>query len=147
MKFDFQQFLYAAALTAVLLVVILLAMAIYQTFLEPLRKRRKVDQLLKYSGEYLRRALLLKERTDQQTSWGWGQWMRVLGAERMARMQTLMLQADVYQSPGSFWGQFLFLDLAACCIFYMLTKKLWVALLIAVTLASLPYFYLKMKKN
>jgi tight adherence protein B len=147
MNFDFQQFLYAAALTAVLLVVILLAMAIYQTFLEPFHKRRKVDQLLKYSGEYLRRALLLKERTDQQTSWGWGQWMRVLGTERMARLQTLMLQADVYQSPGSFWGQFLLLDLAACCIFYMLTENLWVMLLIAVTLASLPYFYLRMKKN
>lgn len=147
MNFDFQQFLYAAALTAVLLVVILLAMAIYQTFLEPLRKRRKVDQLLKYSGEYLRRALLLKERTDQHTSWGWGQWMRVLGTERMARLQTLMLQADVYQSPGSFWGQFLLLDLAVCCIFYMLTENFWLMLLVAVTLASLPYFYLRMKKN
>jgi len=147
MNFDFQQFLYAATLTAVLLAVILLVMAIYQTFLEPLRKRRKVAQLLKDSGEYLRRALLLKERTDQQASWGWGQWMRVLGTERMTRIQTLMLQADVYQTPGSFWGQFLLLDLAACCIFYMLTQNLLVALLIAVTLASLPYFYLKMKKN
>lgn len=147
MNFGFQQFGYAAILTIVLLAVILLVMAIYQAFLEPLRKRRKVAQLLKDSGEYLRRALLLKERTDQQARLGWGQWMRVLGTERLARIETLMLQADIYQSPGSFWGQFLFLDLAACFIFSLLTKNLWLVLLIAVTLASLPYLYLKMKKN
>jgi tight adherence protein B len=147
MNFSFQQLLYAAILTAVPLAVLLLATAIYHSFLEPLRKRRKVDQLLKDSGEYMRRALFLKERTDQQAGLGWGQWMKVLGSGRLARIQTLMLQADVYQTPGRFWGQFLLLDLAACFIFYMLTKNLWVVLLIAVTLASLPYFYLVMKKN
>jgi tight adherence protein B len=147
MKYSFAQILYAAALTAVLLAVILLIMAIYQTFLEPFRKRRKVDNLLKDSGEYMRRALLLKERTDQEARLGWGQWMKILGAERIARIETLMLQADVYQSPGSFWGQFLILDLAACVIFYMITHSLWVVLAVAVAMATLPYFYLKMKKT
>ncbi len=147
MNLDLKQILYAAALTAVLMAVILLVMAIYQVFLEPIRKRHKVDQILKDNSEYLRRARLLKERTDDQANWGWGQWMRVLGPGRMARIQTLMLQADVYQTPGNFWGQFLLLDLGTCLVFYMLTRDLMMVCLIAAALTPLPYLYLKMKKN
>jgi peptidoglycan/LPS O-acetylase OafA/YrhL len=60
MSFTLGEFWYALGLTVALIAVILLGMALYQFIVVPVRKRRKIKELLK-EGEYLRRIQILKE--------------------------------------------------------------------------------------
>ncbi len=138
---------YAVVLTAILLAIILLAVAIYQFFLEPIRKRRRVNQRLTESGEYMRRSQILKERSGAQTGWRMILLGKILGDERLVRVQRYMLQADVYHDPGRFWGKVLLIDLGGLIVGYWALRNGLLALLIAAVLAALPCLYLRWKKR
>jgi tight adherence protein B len=144
MAFTSREIIYAVALTAILLAVILLAMAIYQYFLEPARKRKKINQRLNETGEYMRRIEILKERSKDQA----GQRLikKILGTKRVTELQTFMLQADVYKDPGSFWGQVLLIVIVIALVTWWITKNPLLALVAGGAAGLLPYFYLKWKK-
>ena len=144
MSFTSRENIYAVALTAILLAVILLVLAIYQYFLEPARKRRKINQRLSESGEYMRRIQILKERSGEQA--GQKVLKKILGPNRFAELQTLMLQADVYKDPGSFWGRVLLAAGGVVVLAWALSKNPLLALLTGVGAVILPFLYLKWKK-
>ena len=146
MIFTSRELGYAIVLTTVLLAIILLAVAVYQFFLEPVRKRRRVDLRLNDGGEYLRRAQILKERSGDKETWGLRLLKSIGGARLLDRVQTLMLQADIYQDPGRFWNRILIIILVASLAGFWFFRSALVALLIAAVLAVLPFLYLARKK-
>jgi tight adherence protein B len=143
--FTLAEFWYAAALTATLVAVILLFMAIYEFFIVPARKRRKITKLLK-EGEHLRRIQILKERSGDQWDWRVNVWKSVLGAKRFDKLQTLMLQADVLVNPGAFLNWVVLVSLAGLGGGIWFLDNLLVGLFIALGLGMLPFLYLKWKK-
>ena len=143
--FTLREFWYAAALTASLVAVILLFMAIYEFFIVPVQKRRKIAQLLK-EGEHLRRIQILKERSEDQGDWRLVFWKRVLGGKRVANLQGLILQADFLVSPGAFLNRVLLVSLGGLGLGFWFLGSLLMGLLIALGLAILPILYLKWKK-
>lgn len=143
--FTLQEFWYAAALTASMVAVILLFMAIYEFFIVPVQKRRKITQLLK-EGEHLRRIQILKERSDDRWDWGRVFWKSVLRPNLFDRLQTLLLQADFLVNPGTFLNRILLVSLAGLGVGFWFLGDLRFGLLIALGLGILPFLYLKWKK-
>jgi tight adherence protein B len=98
-----RDFYFAAVLSVILVTVILLALAVYQCLIEPSRKRRKVSRRLSEGQEnYLQRIQILKEGSGEQTGWWLKSLTKLLGEKRLAKLQSLMLQADIYRHPGVF---------------------------------------------
>ena len=143
--FTYGELWYAAALTTSLVAVILLFMAVYEFFIVPARKRRKIAQLLK-EGEHLRRIQILKDRSDDRWDWQVVVWEKILGVRRFNELQTLMLQADVFASLGTFQTWVLLVSLAGLGLGFWFMGSLLLGLLIALGLAILPILYLKWKK-
>ncbi len=137
----------AIILTTVLLAVILLAVALNQFLLEPRRRRKKINQRLTDSDEYLRRAQILKDRSKDQQGWALIILKRLVGHERLAKLQTLMLQADVYQNPGQFWIIALLIDCAGVLISYLAFRSILATLLCGAALGALPILYLKWQRK
>jgi tight adherence protein B len=147
MTFTFREFWYALALTAVLVAFILLATGVYQLILEPVRKRKKATQRVNDAENFLMRVQTLKDRADRQKGWGQGLMTSILGLNRMTRLQQLMLQADVYRSPWSFWGPILLVDVAVSVIAYLVIESFVMAFLFALIVMVLPYCFLKVRKG
>lgn len=143
--FTHGEFWYAAGLSATMVAIILLAMAINQAIVVPVRKRRKITQLLR-EGEHLRRIQILKERSGDPWDWRQVALKRVLGARRLNNLQTRMLQADVFTNPETFMSRVLLVSLAGFGVgFWILGNSLF-GLLIASVLLILPFLYLTWKK-
>ncbi len=143
--FTLAEFWYAAALAATLVAVILLGMALYEFIVVPVQKRRKIAQLLK-EGEHLRRIQILKERSGDQWDWRQVLWKRIVGANRIDQLQTLMLQADVLANPGTLLNWIFLISLAGFGVGFWFLKNPLLGLLIALGLGILPFLYLKWKK-
>jgi tight adherence protein B len=145
MSFSLGELWKAAILSAVLVAVILLVMAIYQFFIEPSRKRRKISQRLS-EGEHFRRIQILNERSGNQTGWHVFLLKKVLGSERLNRLQTLMLQADVYRNSGTFLSWVFLVALAGFGVIYLALGSILLGMVIGVGLGTLPFLYLRWRK-
>jgi tight adherence protein B len=136
----------AAVLSAVLVAAILLLLAIYRIFIEPSRRRRKISQRLS-QGEHFRRIQILKERSGNQTGWYQILLKKILGPNRLARLQTLMLQADIYRKPGTFLSWVGLAALGGFGVGFLALSSILLGLVIGGGLGLLPFFYLKWKKT
>jgi tight adherence protein B len=142
-----RDFWYASVLSATLVAVILLMMAIYQFFIEPSRRRRKVSRRLNEGQQnYLRQIQILKEGATLPPGW-WSRLLnKLLGANRLAKLRSRMLQADIYYSPGFFlmWSfYFSFLGFLAGA---WVLRNTSIAIL-GCGLGILPYLYLKRQRK
>jgi tight adherence protein B len=142
-----RDFWYAAVLSAILVAVILLVMAVHQLVLEPGRKRRKVSRRLgKGFQKQLERVQILKAGVNEKTGW-WGRLLgKWWGPDRLAKLRIRMQQADIHQSPGHFvmWSVYLsFLGLLAG---FWVLKSPMLGLALAGSLALVPHFYLHRKR-
>jgi tight adherence protein B len=145
MSFTVREFWYAAGLAATLVAVIMLGMGIYQFIVVPFHKRRKITQLLK-DGEHLRRIQILKERSGDQREWSMVLWKKVMGANLYDKLQTLMLQADVFASPRTFMNVVLLASLAGFGVGFWGLKEVLFGLVFALGLGILPFLHLIWKK-
>lgn len=145
MSFSLADLWKAATLSAVLVAVILLFMAIYQFFIEPRRRRQKITQRMN-AGEYSRRIQILKERSGNQTGWFHIVLHKVLGSDRLTRLQTLMLQADIYQDPGTFLIWVFLGALGGFGVGYFVLRSISLGLVIGGGLGLLAFWYLKWKR-
>ena len=145
-SFSFGDLWKAAILSAVLVTVILLVMAISQFFIEPSRKRRKISQRLS-SGEHFRRIQILKERSDNQTGWRHSLLKKVLGPNQLAHLQMLMLQADIYRNPRTFLGWVCLAALGGFGVGFLAQRSILLGLVIGIGLGAVPFLYLRWKRT
>jgi tight adherence protein B len=145
MSFSLGELWKAAILSAVLVAVILLFMAIYRFFIEPSRKRRKISRRLS-EGEHFQRIKILKERSSHQTGLYQVVLGKVLGSNRLARLQTLMLQADLYWNPVSFLGWVFLVALAGFGGVFWVLRSILLGLVVGGGLGTLPFIYLRWRK-
>ncbi len=142
-----RDFYYAGALSVILAAVILLAVGVYQLLIEPRRKRLKVDRRLREGHQnYLRRIQILREESYKPEGWGAKLLIKILGENRLARLRSHMLQADVCRSPGSFLMWSFFCALAG----WLLGRWMLGGVLlgsIGCILGILPYLYIQRKKG
>jgi tight adherence protein B len=143
--FTLREFWYAAALTATMVAAILFFMAVYEFFIVPVRRRRKITQLLK-EGELVRRVQILKERSEDQRDWRLVFWKTVLGADLFIKLHTLLLQADFLVNPGTFMSRVLLISLAGFGLSFWFLENFLIGLLIALGLGILPFLFLRWKK-
>jgi tight adherence protein B len=143
-----KDFWYALILAVILVAVILIFMATYQFLIEPERRRRKLNRRLNEGYEKrLEKIEILKEQSEDMTGW-WPKLLRaVLGQSRITRLRTLILQADVNQTPATFLKWSFILALAGFLVSFLVLKTSLFGLLIGPGLAIIPFFYLKLKKQ
>jgi tight adherence protein B len=139
---------YAVVLSSTLVAVILGFMAIYQFFIEPKRRQRKINRRLSEGyEERLAKIQILKERSEAQSGW-WAKLTKtVLGQDRMARLRTLILQADMSQDPTTFLKRSLMLVLAGSFAGFLVLQSFLAALLLGTGLGTVPFFHLKWKRR
>jgi tight adherence protein B len=139
---------YAVILAVVLVAVILLIMAIYQVLIEPARKREKVNRRLReVYQERLQQIRILKERLEKPTGW-WPKLLKILvGEKRLARLKTRMLQADIHQDPGTFIRFSLMLVALGLAIGSLLFRNNILGLGLGGALGTVPFYYIKAKKQ
>jgi tight adherence protein B len=139
---------YAIALSGILVGVILLVMGAYYLFIAPLRSRQKiVERLEEASDEHLRRVQILKAELDRHENWLLSFFKRLLGQKYLTRIQSHLLQGDIYWTPSTFLLLVLGLGLAGFIIGnWIIDRFLW-ALLLMLGLGSLPLLYLRRKKK
>jgi tight adherence protein B len=98
-----RDFWYAVVLSVILVAVILLVVAIYQFLIEPSHKRRKLSRRLGEGQQnYFRQIQILKEGSGESAGWWLKLLTKLLGEKRLAKLRSLMLQADIYRHPGFF---------------------------------------------
>jgi tight adherence protein B len=138
---------YAGVLAVVLVAVILLIMAIYHFFIEPARKRQKVNRRLSEGyHERLQRIQILKERSENPKDW-WTKLVKfIVGEKRLAKLKTRMLQADIHQDPGTFLRISLYPLALGFFIGFFFLKNALLGLLLGCALGSIPFFYIKWKR-
>jgi tight adherence protein B len=146
MSFSLGDLWKAAILSAVLVAGILLVMAFYQSFIEPSRRRRKISQRLS-EGEHFRRIQILKERSDNQTGWLHIVLKNLLGQNRLARLQMLMLQADIYRNSEAFLSWVFLFALGGFGVGFLALQSILSGLAIGGGVGVLPFLYLRWKKN
>lgn len=139
---------YAGVLSVILVAVILLIMAIYQFLIEPGRKRQKVNRRLSEGyQERFQRIQILKERSGKQA----GVWPKLLkiffGEKRLAKLKTRMMQADIHQDPGTFISISLYPVALGLLIGFFFLKNTALGLLLGCALGTIPFFYLKWKRQ
>ncbi len=142
-----KDFYYAAFLSIILVAVILLALGIHQFLIEPRRKRRKVSRRLSEGHQnYLQQIQILKEESAAPTGWGSKLLLKLLGENRLAKLRSQMLQADICRSPGNFlmWSSFLVI-LGWLAAKWMLASTLMGAA--GCSLGILPYLYIQRRRR
>ena len=139
---------YAGVLAVVLVAVILLIMAIYQFLIEPARKRQKVNRRVSEGyQERFQRIQILKERSGNQAGW-WPKLVKlILGEERLTKLKTRMLQADIHQDPGTFVRISLYPVALGLVIGFLFLKNTALGLLVGCALGTIPFFYIKWKRQ
>jgi tight adherence protein B len=145
MSFTLGEFWYALGLTVALIALILLGMALYQFIVVPVRKRRKIKKLLG-EEEFLRRIQILKESGDQG-DWRLGFLKKIIGPDRFGKLQTLMLQADIFVNPGAFTGWLLLVSLTGFGLGFWFLGSFLIGICIALGIGVLPFFYILWKKK
>lgn len=141
----FRDFWYAMILSASLAAGILLFAVIYYWFIVPLRQRRKIKQLLKEAG-VRKRLQILKERRDDKEGGAYTLIRGLIGARRLTRLQTLMLQADVFLRPTTLVSWMLFLSLGGVLLGFWVLRNILLGALLGVGFLILPLVYLRWKK-
>ena len=138
----------AMVLSAILVAVILLFMAIYHFLIEPRRRQQKINRRLKEGYERrLEKIQILKEQSDDLSGW-WGQLLKMLlGRNRLARLGTLILQADVNKTPAAFLKLSSLLALAGFIVSFLLKNSLFLAIFLGAGLGIIPFIYLMHKKR
>ena len=139
---------YAGVLAVVLVAVILLFMAIYHFFIEPARKRQKVNRRLSEGHhERLQRIQILKERSENPKDW-WTKLIKfIVGEKRLAKLKTHMLQADINQDPGTFLRIILYPFALGFLIGFFFLNNAVLGLVLGCALGSIPFFYIKWKRK
>jgi tight adherence protein B len=146
MKFTLGELWYSAILSATLVAVLLFATSIYHFIIVPARQRRKVSRRLTEEMEHLRRIQILKEQKTEKKTWQKTLLNRVLGANRFEKLQTLLLQADLYKDAGSFLSFVLLICAAGFLVGFLLLGNILVGFLIAAGVGTVPFWYLKWNK-
>jgi tight adherence protein B len=142
-----RDFWYAAVLSAILVAVILLVMAVHQLVLEPGRKRRNVNRRLgKGFQKHLERVQILKSGKTEKTGWGAKLLEKLVGLQRVARLRSLMMQADIHQPPGTFLMWCFYLSFSGLLAGIWLAKSALMGLLLGGGLLMIPALYLQRKK-
>ena len=147
MAFTLSELWYAAILTATLVAIILLATAIYHFIIVPVRKRRKVNRRLTEEMELLRRVQILKEKSKDTKNWRGTLFNKLLGAERFNKLQTFMLQADLYKDSENFLTVVLLSALAGFWVGTWVLANVLLGCLIAITIGILPFIYLTLERK
>jgi tight adherence protein B len=139
---------YAVVLSVTLVAVILLFVAIYQFLIEPKRRQRKINRRLGDGHEKrLEKIKILKEQSEAMTGW-WAQFLKaLLGQNRLARLRSLILQADVHQDPATFLKRSFLLVLAGFIGGYFLLHSFLIGLAIGAGLGVIPFLHLKWKRR
>ncbi len=139
--------LHAAVLSAILAGVILFFTGIHQLLIEPRRRQQKINRRLREGYEKrLEKIQILKEQTEAMTGW-WALMKMLLGQNRIVKLRTLILQADVSQNPATFLRTSFIIILAGFIITFLFTKSIIAAPLIGAVLGIFPFLYLKWKKR
>jgi tight adherence protein B len=143
-----KDFWYAAILSMVLVAIILVVTALHQFFIEPRRKRQKVSRRLSEGYEKrLELINILKEGSKEPTGW-WPKLLgRVLGTQRLARLKTWMMQADVHEVPE----KMLLRNFALCLLVFvagvLVLKNFLLGLLLGCGVGAAIFFYLGRKRK
>jgi tight adherence protein B len=146
MNIPSRDFWSAAILSVTLAAVILLLLAIYQSFIEPSRKRRIVSRRLNEGHQqYLRQVQILKEGSAE-TGWWLRLFRRLCGESRFAKLRIQMLQADFHQGPGILIMWSFYLSLIGFLAGTWLLKSSLLGIL-GCTLGVLPYFFMVRKRR
>jgi tight adherence protein B len=127
---------------------ILAVTAIYQFFVEPVRKRRKVRRRLSEGYEKrLELINILKEGSAEST----GRWpkllARVLGEQRLGKLKNWMMQADVHEPPEKLILRYLSLSLLAFVAGVLVLKSLLLGLLLGCGVGAVTFVYLGRKRK
>jgi tight adherence protein B len=143
-----RDFWYAVILSVVLVAMILAVLAIYQFFVEPVRKRRKVSRRLSEGYEKrLELINILKEGSAEPT----GLWpkllARVLGKQRLASLKSWMMQADVHEPPEKLILRNLTLSFIVFIGGVLVLKSFPVGLLLGCGVGAVTFFYLGRKRK
>jgi tight adherence protein B len=142
-----RDFWYAATLSVSLAAVILLVMAIYQSLIEPARKRRKVSRRLNEDRHHYFREVQIFKQGQAGSADPWMKiWRKLLGETRLSKLRTLMLQADVHRSPGIF----ILWSLGLSALGFLAGPRLLGGSAIGLlggSLGILPYLYLRRKRG
>jgi tight adherence protein B len=143
-----RDFWYAAILSVTLVAVILLVVAIYQFLIEPGRKRRKVSRRLKEGyQEKFQRIQILKEHSDAKAGW-WPRFLKILlGENRLIKLRTRLLQADLHQDPATFLRRGLYLVSAGFLAGAWGLDNPLAGLFLGCGLGIIPFFYLRWKRQ
>jgi tight adherence protein B len=137
---------YVLSLSTSFVAVILLTMAVYHLVVEPLRQRRRVNRRLQEGGEeYLRRVKILKERSGNLTDWRLKVFQKILGVERLAKLQRQMLQADIYLDIPNFFLRIFFLATLAFLVGFFLMRSALIGLCLGSGIFVLPFFFMRWK--
>jgi tight adherence protein B len=145
MSFSIGDLWKAATLSVVLVAVILLCMAGYQFIIEPHRKRQKIKQRMS-GGEHFHRIQILKEQSGNQTGWFDVVLKKVLGSNRLSRLQTFMLQADIYRNPGTLLSWVFLGALGGFGVGHLVLRSIILGLMLGCSLGVLPFLYIKRKR-
>jgi tight adherence protein B len=139
---------YAGVLAVVLVAVILLIMAIYHYFIEPARKRQKVNRRLSEGHhERLQRIQILKERSENPKDW-WTKLVKfIVGEKRLAKLKTHMLQADIHQDPGAFLRICLYPFAIGFLIGFFFMNNAVLGLFLGGALGITPFLFIKWKRR
>jgi len=143
-----RELIYILSLSASLVAVILLTMAAYHLVFEPVRQRRRVNRRLQEGGEeYLRRVQILKERSGNPTDRRLKVFQKILGTERLAKLQRHMLQADIYLDIPTFFLRILLLAVLGFLVGFFVLRSALIGLGLGSSIFMLPFFFMSWKRR
>jgi tight adherence protein B len=139
---------YAVILSVILVAVILLFMAVDQYFLEPRRRQRKINRRLTEGYEKrLEKIQILKEQSESMKG-PWAKLLKLLvGQDRLVKLRTLILQADVHLDPATFLKRTLLLVCAGSIAGLLILKSYFIALVSGIGLGVIPFLHLTWKRR
>jgi tight adherence protein B len=141
------EFQYALGLVGLFLMVIMLVSGIYYGLLEPVRKRRLINQRLRgKKREEIARAQVFKALQETKTSVVLELAERYLGWGKVDNLQIQLLQADIFLSPHMFICLSILLAITGFMIGWLAGSWTW-SLGLSFFLGICPFTVLRWKRN
>ena len=141
------EFQFALGLIGLFLMVILLFTGIYYGLMEPIRKRRLINQRIRgHNREQMVRAQVFKAFQETQESVILNFAERYFGWGKVDNLQIQMLQADIFLSPHMFIGIAIILSGLGFMIGWLMSSWTW-SLILSLLLGIAPLMVLRWKRN
>lgn len=139
---------YALLLSGVFVGVLIFLWGCYALVIEPWQRRRKVSQRLSETSEaYVRRIQILKSRFEEKAPLTIVVSRFLLGKDRLAKFEKMLMQADIYYNPATILQIILALILGGFFLGVFFLRSTLLGLVFAFFFGITPFLYFMQRKK